>query len=347
MRLHPLLTFIRSYPLRLVLSLDREATRFYRATFLAALVAQPFAKQMASEKMSLSTLCGLLDLAEPCPELEAWLDLGVSLNLLSRSGQRFGIRSRLARRLVLGPDAWCGFYRTRTEIFHNYILDTPALLVRGERLEIEDRHGELYAQSSRTVEPVLIDVAHNYAKAAPSKCTVLEVGCGSGCYIHAAAQANPDLRFIGLEPQASIASLARENMRKWNLTKRVEILDTGLMEYNGGGRYGIVTLHNLIYYFPMGQRKAILLHLRDLLSPGGLLVITTMVRSSLPGIRAMNLWTIMNKNSGPLPGDGEVERILGSTGFTDICSRELIPSFRLVTARSRIPEKDKLNCDSR
>ncbi len=332
MRLRPLLTFVRTYPLHLVLGLDREATRFYKAGFLAALAAQPFAQQMARGKVDLSALCDQLGQSEPCQELEAWLDLGVSLGLLSRAHQRYGIRSRLARRLILGPESWRGFFRTRTEVFHRYILETPALLGRGERLEIEDRHGELYAQSSRTVEPLLLDDVRRYAANAPSAGAVLEVGCGSGTYIHAAAKANPSLRFVGLEPQPSIAALARENMRQWGLTERVDILDTGLMEHEQPGRYDIVTLHNLIYYFPTRRRKAVLMRAQDLLKEGGLLVVTTMVRSSLPGIRAFNLWTMMNRNSGPLPSEGEVESLLSSTGLNDVRSRELIPGFWLITA---------------
>ncbi|THB68546.1 MAG: SAM-dependent methyltransferase [Desulfovibrio sp.] len=332
MNLKAVIRCIRAYPIALLQAIDRETNRFYRASFLSGLLAQPFAGTLTETSMSLAEIARELDLDPDSPELEAWLDMGVSLGVLRRRKGKYAVKSRLARKLIQGPQSWQAYFRIRVEVFYHYFVATPGKLVQGERFSLDDSHGELYAQSSRTVEPVLLDVARNTGCAEPGPCALLEVGCGSGVYIQAACEANPELFVVGLELQPSAAALAKRNIQAWGLGGRATIEQTGLMDYSGPSRHDIVTLHNLIYYFPLQDRPKAMSHVYSLLKPGGKVILSTLLRSRFPSIQAMHLWSSMNQGCGPLPHAGEIPELLKEAGFLSIESQELIPGMWCFTA---------------
>ena len=149
--------------------------------------------------------------------------------------------------------------------FYDYIIKTPALLKKSEKFDFSQSYGELFARSSRTVEPILLDVVD---KIIPTNdaCRLLEVGCGSGVYIKRACERNFHLMVIGLELQEEVAAYARKNITHWKLEDRVTIEAVDIRKYQSEIKFDIITFFNLIYYFPAGERIDLLRRLRGFLN---------------------------------------------------------------------------------
>jgi tRNA1(Val) A37 N6-methylase TrmN6 len=59
---------------------------------------------------------------------------------------------------------------------------------------------------------------------APAEARVLDVGCGVGAVMLAAAARRPEARFVGLERDAEAAALARDNIALNGLASRIEVI---------------------------------------------------------------------------------------------------------------------------
>ena len=296
--------------------------------------------------------------------LEAWLDLGVSLGELKKSTNGYSIKGKLSKELIKpANDTWRAFLQVRAEVFYDFIINTPSMLKKNVQFEYSEAHGELVARSSRTLEPVLLDVVD---KIIPKNKTyrLLEVGCGSGIYIKRACELNPLLSAVGLEVQQSVARLskkskkgnfcnfacnkinwlrtsksqnqgfstvsadfARENIKTWNFEDRISIENTDIRIYKSKSEFDLVTFYNLIYYFPLDERVDLLKDLGKHLKPGGELVLTSMCKTKEPSLSLMNLWTSMTDGYGPLPSPKQLHDQLKTAGYRKIKSEMLIPSF--------------------
>lgn len=326
--------FLKNFPLGLVLGIDRRITGFYRACFLSALMGQPFFSRMLEGPLSLDSIAEEIG-TQNLEALKAWLDFGVSLGVLKKSGaSRYGLKDGLARKLCApGAEAWRAYYRLRAEVMCEHIIKTPAYLADGKSIALRDEFGGLFADSSRTVEPVLLEIVGETTPA-HGPCRLLEVGCGSGVYLRKACEKNPELTAVGLDMQHSIAEIARDAVRGWGLEDRVRVLNRDARDYESEEKFDIVTLHNLIYYFPKDERTPLLARLKGFLNPEGRIVMSTLCNISAPSIRIMNLWSAMTEGSGPLPEVEDLEAMLLGAGYADIRIREIIPAYWCAEARN-------------
>lgn len=106
-----------------------------------------------------------------------------------------------------------------------------------------------------------------------------------------------------------------------------------MRRYKNDIPHDTVTLHNLIYYFPARERTDVLRALRDFLTPGGNVLLTTLVPANDASIRLMNLRTSMTEGYGPLPSLEEMRAHLSDAGFSAVTAEQLIPAYWLFTAR--------------
>ncbi|HEY6116158.1 MAG TPA: SAM-dependent methyltransferase, partial [Candidatus Dormibacteraeota bacterium] len=89
--------------------------------------------------------------------------------------------------------------------------------------------------------------------------------------------------------------------------------------------YDVVTLHNLIYYFPLRDRVALLERLRALLAVGGRILITSGCRGGNLGLEVINLWFAASDAGGPLPVPADLRAQLLAAGFARVEVRNLKP----------------------
>jgi len=328
-----LLKFMAKTPVPLVLRMNKTLKEFFRASFISTALAEGIYDVLSGGPASPADICARR--GWNCSEegLVAWLKVGVALGELKERDGRFAISGALSRQLVEpNNETWRAFFRVRVEVFHEYVVRAPGLLKDGKKLDIDEAYGELFAQSSRTVEPILLDVVDRHIPRNREH-RLLEIGCGSGVYIKRACERNPLLRATGLELQDSVAEYARKNMREWGIADRVTIVHADVRRYKNDIPYDTVTLHNLIYYFPARDRTDVLRALSDFLTPDGKLLLTTLAPANDASLRLMNLWTSMTEGYGPLPSTEEMRAHLSDAGFSTVTAEQLIPAYWLFTAR--------------
>ena len=272
--------------------------------------------------------------------MESWLDLGVSLGELRRGADGYRLRGSLSRQLSdPGNDTALAFFQARVLVLNQLILQTPALLREGRRLTPDPAHGELVARSSRTVEPLLYAIVDELVPRHGSM-DLLEVGCGSGTYIRHACARNPHLRAVGLELTPEIADFARENLAAQGLAERTSIHDTDVRDFHAEEGFDLVTMYNLIYYFPLDQRTDLIRHLHSLVRPGGRLALATLTRAKDSSTLTMDLWSSMTEGCGPLPRADELKSLFTEAGFDDVVAKRLFPNFWLyIASRAGLPIK--------
>ncbi len=103
----------------------------------------------------------------------------------------------------------------------------------------------------------------------PALGSVLDIGCGHGLFPLALACANPSRRILGVDPSAAkIAIAARAGRTCPNVAFR-----HGLVDGDGGERFDVILLIDVLYLLAYEEKLAILQTCRKLLAPGGVLIV--------------------------------------------------------------------------
>ncbi|MHB8875929.1 MAG: SAM-dependent methyltransferase [Myxococcaceae bacterium] len=158
---------------------------------------------------------------------------------------------------------------------------------------------------------------------------VLELGCGSAAHLRTAALANPELRGVGLEIDGAVVKQALDNLAQWELSARFQVLEGDVRHPPAEltGPFDVVTLYNLIYYFPPEERRGLLASLKPLLAEGGVVAIVTSAQSKGRDAVTANLDVATRSMVGcwPLPDEAELLAQLSGAGFTSTSSSRLMP----------------------
>lgn len=299
---------------------------FYRMSFVASAAscgllqllaggAQPFAR-LASELAPEPSTHGAL---------EAWLDLGICLGELELSPAGYRLKGYLSRKLASkSNDEVSALVEEVATFHHRLILDTPRRLKKRELWTLGEHDGCLIARSSRIMEPFLVQII-DWALPASRPIELLEVGCGSGIYLRYAAERNPALRAVGIELQPAVAEATRSAVQSWGLQDRITVETGDVRERPEEARFDVVTLYNLIYYFPVKERVALFKKLSGFLKPGGRLIVSTSCQGGSPGMRLLNLWTSSTAGFGPLPTKDQLVAQMREAGFAEITAKKAIP----------------------
>jgi 4-hydroxy-2,2'-bipyrrole-5-carbaldehyde O-methyltransferase len=333
MSIHTLMKFIVKNPISLMFRMNKTLNAFYRAGFVSTAISEGLYDILEKGPVSVKAIQNNMGTDLNADGLKAWLDLGVAIGELDKKNDNYSIKNAFTKKLLKpSNDTWKAFFQARVEIFYDYIIKTPAFLKEEKKFDFSHAYGELFARSSRTVEPIIVDVVD---KIVPTngKCYLLEVGCGSGIYIKRACDRNPDLMVTGLELQERVADFARKNTTIWQIQDRVTIENTDIRYYRSDKQFDIVTFFNLIYYFPENERSDLLRNLGRLLNTGGQLILSTLCPANESSIQLMNLWGSMTDGCGPLPHPDNVCDQLKDAGFDKIKCEQLIPAFYLFKAQ--------------
>lgn len=327
MRLRTLVSLVRSRRLGVLLSTSRALRPFYRLSFLGTAASSGVLRMLAAGPVPLERLAAGLGASSAMRDgLEAWLRLGVWLGELRLGPAGYSLRGRFARRLAEPTsDAAAALLEEAATLHHRYIVEAPRRLREGRPFTLADQDGPLVARSSRLVEP-FVNEAVDDAVPRHGAIRLLEIGCGSGAYIRHAAARNGELTAFGLELQADVADMARENVRQWNLTDRVAIEVGDVRTRVPEPIFDVATLHNNIYYFPFATRVGVLRHVGGLLRPGGRLLLTAICLGKGSAVDILNLWSTITDGCGRLPTPGEMVAQMEEAGFTGVKARSLIPT---------------------
>lgn len=170
------------------------------------------------------------------------------------------------------------------------------------------------------------------AEAAPVDGRILVVGAGGGLELRAFAQAQPDWRFVGVDPSVEMLDLARRTLGP--LAGRAE-LHEGFIHTAPSGPFDGASCLLTLHFVPVSERLETLKAIKRRLKPGAPLVIA---HHSISAGTERNLWldrfaafaadngVVFDKAQGGaralgdrlpiLPPDAEVD-LLRAAGFVD------------------------------
>jgi SAM-dependent methyltransferase len=304
---------------------------FYKLTYLAAAGEAGLLNRLASGPATLDSLVEFYTAnASGREALEAWLQMGVRLQLLSLGPRGYALRA-LARKLAQPEnDPVLAMVEEVVDLHHKLITATIPKLRAGELWSLTDQDGELIARSSRVLEAFQAEVIRSTFPG-NGDLRLLEIGCGSGVYLRYAADRNPSLTAVGVELQPPVAEMARTNLKGWGLEKRVRIETNDIREKAPDEPFDIATLYNNIYYFPVQDRVNLLTHIGSFLKPGGFLLLTTCCQGGSLGTEALNLWGAATSGAGRLPAEDELVSQLRQAGYSAVRTKNLIPGDRFMS----------------
>ena len=289
MFLKPFFRILRDGRLTTLMGVGAGLKSFYKLSYLAAAGESGLLKRLSGGPATLDSLAEFFAAAGQGKEaLEAWLQMGVRMRLLSLGPGGYALRG-LAKALARPEnDPALALTEEIAGLHHKLITGTLPKVRKGELWSLADQDGELIARSSRVLETFQAGIVER-AIPAEGALRLLEIGCGSGIYLRYAANRNPALTALGLELQSTVADMARTNLRSWGLADRVKIEDGDIRAKSPGELFDIATLYNNIYYFPVEERVALLAHIGSFLRPGGFLLLTTICQGRQPGLGGTEL----------------------------------------------------------
>jgi len=324
MKLTTLIKVLTGGQTSLIFWLLKTGTEFYRACFVSAALSRGVYDHFIDRKASFEHLCEKMEVSNR-DGLWAWLELGVSLGELKRTGNEYQIKGKASRALVKpNNDAIKALLQEVVEYHYVYVVDAPTMLRKNEWFSFDEEPGELVARSSRISEPFIFEAVDGVIPR-KGKFQLLEVGCGSGIYIQRACERNPELRAVGLELQEKVAAVARKNIQAWGLENRATIEHSDVRNFSTDQKFDLVTLHQNIYYFPLEERENLLRHLKEYLKPGGQVLITSACQGGGPSIQGLNIWVSTTEGYSPLPDPDQLHQQLKAAGFTQVKAKRLLP----------------------
>jgi 4-hydroxy-2,2'-bipyrrole-5-carbaldehyde O-methyltransferase len=300
--------------------IDRDIHAAIRLNFLYAACASGLLRQLRQWKQR-------SELEPQFETLDAMLDVGVAVGELKRDGNRYRISGKRAL-AVSGQDG-----DSLAALIEEFVTCHAAVYQDFGNLSAQSGKGnylagkgELIARSSRVLEPFMVEFVKSQV-AGKGPLTMLEVGCGSGIYLHHAASANPLATGIGIDLQKDVVAETSQRLVEWGLAPRFRVMYADIRQTcaETTGPFDLITLYNNIYYFPETQRVRLLVLLRERLKPGGKLAVVSLFAGTT--VVAANFELVLRSTVGCAPM-GTVENFvsqLHESGFREVTTMRLIP----------------------
>lgn len=269
--------------------------------------------------------------------LQAWLEVGTELGELARSGEAYLLRGRRAKAIAAGDHVLRAHYRSILDYQTGPYADLGRLFGSDPgdgRADLEE-HADDIAQVSLAAAPFIAGYLTS-AIAGLGPARILDVGCGTGVYARVAASSDPDVHVDGIDLADDVIGLARDELRAAGLDQRIHLQTGDVRQWQSPSieRYDLVLLLNNIYYFPRHERPLLYEQLRELLRPGGQLIVASMTASGSIAAAHLNFMLTCQSGASSLPQPGELEKDLAGSGFEIADSQTLVPTepFVAITA---------------
>ncbi|MBI5032858.1 MAG: class I SAM-dependent methyltransferase [Chloroflexi bacterium] len=325
MNFKSILAMVRTPHLAVQGQLRNDLQAYVRVNFLYAAFE---AGLLAALKTPL-TLSELVSQLQPKqPELlESLLRVGVMLGEVAQENERYSLRGNRSRALVADDgDAIAAFVQEYVSYHGSVYRHLPERLQTGELGNYLQGTGNLIARSSRLLESFVAVFVQEVIRAAQPK-RMLEIGCGSGVYLHYAVQASPLLTGIAIDMQADVIEQTKRNLQQWGVDNRFELMVANVLNppANIAGPFDLVTLYNNIYYFPVAERVPLFKKIRAWLKPGGAFALVTLMRGN--NVDSANFDLILQSTQGcyALPTLDELTAQLRESGFSVDMQAQLVP----------------------
>ena len=261
--------------------------------------------------------------------LDALLDVGVATRELDRTGGKFSIKGKRSKAMIGNEgDMLSAMVQANITYYHSAYCHAAERLKGGPLGDDLANIGDLVARFSKIGEPIIKQFLTGLT-AGKNPMRILDVGCGSGIYLRTIFEANPQATGTGIDSNEAVSEQARLNMERWGLADRFRIVagDVRVPSEPLEAPFDLITLLNILYYFPVAERSEFLRRLRSLLSEQGMLVLAMNFHGRGKDLAAahLNLVNCSLKGLTPLPDLDEMSALLQEAGFNRVKIQSLLP----------------------
>ncbi|MBF0508521.1 MAG: class I SAM-dependent methyltransferase [Deltaproteobacteria bacterium] len=327
MKLKYLVTILHTLKMPGLFQIIRDWNSFLRLHFIYAGLESGLLEAL-STPCSRETLIQRLNVKRP-DLLDALLDVGLSVKELGYRNTLYWIKGKRSK-AVIGQegDILAAMIQANVTYCSGAYRKVATRMSGGPLGDDLEDIGGLVARFSKIGEPFISHFITDIV-IGRKPMRILDVGCGSGVFLKTTYNANRNATGIGIDVDMVAAEQARQNINKWKLGDRFRIITGDIRVPADGleGPFDLITLYNIMYYFPSTERVELFQKLRSKLSPQGTLAVAMNFQSDGKDIGAANL-NLVNcslKGLTRLPGVEELIAQLKETGFHKIKTQRLIP----------------------
>ena len=270
--------------------------------------------------------------------LDALLKVGISIKELQCKNGYYSIRGKRSLAMVGENGDMISAVVQANATYYNNAYRKAAARMRGAPLGDDlENVGDIIARFSKLTDPVMKGfMSEIVAGSKPMR--VLDIGCGSGLLLKSIFSLNPHATGIGVEVDEAAAEQAVQNIKKWGLKDRFEIIKGDIRSLSSDiNSFELITLINVVYYFPVEKRVELFRTLRSKLSPGGSLAIVMNMKGKDSDAAAANLNMVNASLEGvtPLPDSSDLRDQLKESGFADVKVAGLMPGSSFISIHAR------------
>lgn len=336
MQLKYLFSFFKTFKIPGLFSVFSDYKGMVRYHFLYAAIESGLLKE-------LKTPCSRNDLIKKLEVkntdiLNALLKVGISIKELNCKDDLYSIRGKRSQALVgAHADTLSAVIQASVTYYNNSYRHAAARMKGAELGDDLTWAGDIIARFSKLSDPVIKTFLTDIVPQGPGA-KVLDIGCGSGLLLKSMTQINPDLSGLGVDIDKAAAGQAMQNMEKWGLKEKFEIIKGDIRDLPGDiPCFDLITLVNLVYYFPVEQRPEFFRALRSRLAPGGSLAIIMNMQGKASDFAAANLNMANASMKGVtlLPDPATLQEQLRESGFSIVRVSNLMPGSSFVGLQAK------------
>ncbi len=255
--------------------------------------------------------------------LSRWVEVGIAVGHLKKKSKK-KIQSKREMVTYLTKESERSVGILLEEMFELHIptlLNYKKELVRQEET-MSTPVASMVAETSKLLEAVTLPKVASLLKKQKSK-TVLDVGCGLGGYMMTLAKQFPTIQFHGVEIDQDVCRRANEE----NSFENVSIDQGDFKEMRFRKGYHTVMLNNILYYFTVVERLALIKKATDVLRKKGEMILITPLADGKHGKRfasAFNSFMTAHNEMHPLPTRKEVAYMAKQANVKVVEERALI-----------------------
>lgn len=338
MKLKYLLTTFRLMKIPGIFSIMKDYKTFVRIHFLYAALESGLLEALQAP-CSKEVLLDRLKIKRP-EVLDAILHVGLSIKELSYKNGLYSIKGKRSKS-VLGEkgDVLAAVVQALATYYNASYRNASDLMHGASFLNDVGEFAPVIARFSKLVEPFIKDFIKDNVKGKASM-RILEIGCGSGLLLKSALEANPNATGIGIDIDQKVVEQAKSNLSRWGIDDKFRIIvgDIADSKTSIEGPFDLITLYNVLYYFPVEERIRLFKKFRSLLSDDATVsIVNTMKSYNMDYSSAnLNLASTTLKGITPLPDLDKTLVQLKESGLDPISTTNFMPgsSFYGIVAKA-------------
>jgi len=213
--------------------------------------------------------------------LDALLRLGLSLKEIGCKKELYFIRGKRSRSVISEKGEALAAMIQGLTTYYNSAYRNAADMLRGASLGDDlFKIGSIIGRIGQRNEP-LLKTYFSSIISGKNGIRLLDIGCGSGVFLKSAFEVNPNTTGIGIDVDENVVYQAMENLKQWGISDKFEILKADILNSSDKieGIYDVITLCNVLYYFPVEKRIDLFKRIRSFLSEDGVVALVNSMES--------------------------------------------------------------------